>query len=295
MPKMQRDKKFLKALAQASHSLLRERHLGKPFRVSDKVRIRDTETEGWAATIGSYGPFQTSAEVWLDRFTGHPTRKVYYALYSSKPDGLAKLAQAARPEFGPHLAIYPRHWDDDAKHIRLEKQLAKARFGHPLYERYKANKEYFFGIYEFDRTGLRRNELTRLVERVADFFQTISDSISRDERERDYDTYRTVENRKSVARHLKRERRRRAATLRKQLDNYICQICGFDFSESYPVLGIDFAEAHHIIPLHRNDSARSTTVKDLLTVCANCHRMLHRLSGRKADIAHLRKIQRVNK
>lgn len=56
-----------------------------------------------------------------------------------------------------------------------------------------------------------------------------------------------------------------------------CQICGFDFLETYGDVGAGFAEAHHIVPLAEAPKrGRSVSVKDFTIVCANCHRMLHR-------------------
>lgn len=56
-----------------------------------------------------------------------------------------------------------------------------------------------------------------------------------------------------------------------------CQICGFDFLEFYGVIGAGFAEAHHVVSLAEAPAhGRPVNVNDLIVVCANCHRMLHR-------------------
>lgn len=56
-----------------------------------------------------------------------------------------------------------------------------------------------------------------------------------------------------------------------------CQICEFDFLDVYGDVGAGFAEAHHIVPLAEAPThGRVVTVEDLIVVCANCHRMLHR-------------------
>jgi hypothetical protein len=287
---MQRDRRFLKKLAATVQGQLQQRHLGLPFRLAPKVRVRETNSDGWAATLGNFMGYRTTAEVWIDRFTGHPTRKVYYTLTASQGEGLARLAKEARRELGKHLSLYHSDWDEESDQSRLAKRLAKSRFGHPVYERYPANKEYFYGVYEFDRTGLQRNAFNRLAERATDFFQTITELVAHDAPVSDYDTYRTVENRQSVARHIRRERKSHVATLRKQHDNYICEICRFDFRKVYGELGDDFAEAHHLTPLHKNSAVRCTTVDDLITVCANCHRMLHRMDGKPGDVRRLKQL-----
>jgi 5-methylcytosine-specific restriction protein A len=58
---------------------------------------------------------------------------------------------------------------------------------------------------------------------------------------------------------------------------YSCQICGFDFEKRYGDIGTGFIEVHHINPLSASEGCAATDpIKDLLTVCSNCHSMLHR-------------------
>lgn len=55
-----------------------------------------------------------------------------------------------------------------------------------------------------------------------------------------------------------------------------CEICGFDFVDFYgEELGQGFSECHHINPL--SDSGKTNTkLSDLIIICANCHKMIHR-------------------
>jgi len=56
-----------------------------------------------------------------------------------------------------------------------------------------------------------------------------------------------------------------------------CECCEFDFAKTYGVLGNEYIEAHHIIPvsdLHPNGD--KTKKEEIALVCANCHRMLHK-------------------
>ncbi len=56
-----------------------------------------------------------------------------------------------------------------------------------------------------------------------------------------------------------------------------CLACGLDFSEKYGSLGYEYIEVHHRVPVSEMGGAyRLNPVKDLVTVCANCHAMLHR-------------------
>jgi hypothetical protein len=67
----------------------------------------------------------------------------------------------------------------------------------------------------------------------------------------------------------------------KERYNYQCQACLFRFDDMYPELGNGFIEIHHLNPLseRRNASAdhRLTELSQVTALCANCHRMIHRL------------------
>jgi 5-methylcytosine-specific restriction protein A len=68
--------------------------------------------------------------------------------------------------------------------------------------------------------------------------------------------------------------RKKATVLVKQ-GSLPCEVCGFDFAETYGPLGERFIEAHHILPLAQAGPS-TTKLTDLALVCSNCHRMLHR-------------------
>ena len=55
-----------------------------------------------------------------------------------------------------------------------------------------------------------------------------------------------------------------------------CQACGFDFEEVYGERGRNFIEVHHIKPLHVTKETHVNPETDLVPLCANCHRMIHR-------------------
>lgn len=56
-----------------------------------------------------------------------------------------------------------------------------------------------------------------------------------------------------------------------------CQVCGFNFFEHYGGLGRDYIEVHHLRPLSSLDEEIPVDpAEDLVCLCANCHRMMHR-------------------
>ncbi len=56
-----------------------------------------------------------------------------------------------------------------------------------------------------------------------------------------------------------------------------CMVCGFNFEQTYGLLGKDYIEVHHIRPLSdQHQVVEVDPAQDLICICANCHRMLHR-------------------
>lgn len=55
-----------------------------------------------------------------------------------------------------------------------------------------------------------------------------------------------------------------------------CEACDFNFKVRYGDLGAGYIECHHKTPLSQYDGSSGTTLADLVLVCSNCHRMLHR-------------------
>lgn len=56
-----------------------------------------------------------------------------------------------------------------------------------------------------------------------------------------------------------------------------CQICGFNYETFYGRLGEGYIEVHHKKPLYTlEDEIIPNPETDMICVCSNCHRMLHR-------------------
>lgn len=55
-----------------------------------------------------------------------------------------------------------------------------------------------------------------------------------------------------------------------------CEACGFDFSIAYGERGEGFIECHHTKPVSELKDGEKTKLNDLVLLCSNCHRMIHR-------------------
>jgi len=60
------------------------------------------------------------------------------------------------------------------------------------------------------------------------------------------------------------------------IHGYSCQVCDFNFANTYGSLGEGYAIVHHVIPVSRlGNNYVLNPESDLAVVCANCHCMLH--------------------
>jgi len=107
--------------------------------------------------------------------------------------------------------------------------------------------------------------------------------------------YEAVEGLRRLRQHYARERsrplieRKRQDFASRHDGRVFCEVCRFDFAERYPQsLGAGFIEVHHLAPLSTRDEPRRTGLEDLLLVCANCHRMIHRTRNAEGNLTALR-------
>lgn len=82
--------------------------------------------------------------------------------------------------------------------------------------------------------------------------------------------------------HCQRERNARLVAKKKRqvlqsTGTLACEVCAFDFAKFYGEIGQGFAECHHNRPLSELRTTDRTRLADLSVVCANCHRILHRV------------------
>ncbi len=126
----------------------------------------------------------------------------------------------------------------------------------------------------FERYAEDRAELRAIAQQIGDRIETGGDALPGRPEEGEEGV---IEGRVLYRVHKTRERKRSAEKKRAVMEatgRLECEVCGFDFFETYGERGNGFAECHHKLPL--SHGTRSTYLRDLAVVCANCHRMLHR-------------------
>lgn len=90
--------------------------------------------------------------------------------------------------------------------------------------------------------------------------------------------------------HRRIERRRDVSAKVKKRQGLTCRACDFNFIQRYGPLGNNFIEVHHLKPLSSlqlDVPIQYDLDTDFAVLCANCHRMIHRLND-VSDVDALR-------
>jgi hypothetical protein len=281
-------KAWLLSTAKAVAHALGHHANGTPLRVRTPKRAGESNTDGWFVVIGDLGKGTPKLEVWFDRFSGYPDRKLFFCFRSEVRAPLMAVTRRVSRKLWPVRVVNHLRDTDVEGYLSLKVRLARSEFNAPVLEKYGDGLT-FYGMYDPTRlTGSRISPY--VVHRAVAFFADVVRSLPSSKADDDAgDVYALETNRKRVASHLQRERSRLLAVERKQMDNYQCQVCNFRFEKKYGrKLGHAFAEAHHVVPLSRLREGVRTRLEDLRTVCSNCHRMLHRMKGERGDIQRLK-------
>ena len=103
-----------------------------------------------------------------------------------------------------------------------------------------------------------------------------------------------VDGAKKISKHVRYERNLHNRREAIRIQGHKCKICNFDFNEVYgKEIAENYIEVHHIKQVAEGEQIVDPA-KDLLPVCANCHRMLHRRRDNNMSIVELRQIERVS-
>jgi 5-methylcytosine-specific restriction protein A len=127
------------------------------------------------------------------------------------------------------------------------------------------------GVYRVDPNSLRTTG--RITQKSAALLDALLDSAIPVQTDVDPG----VEGGRQEARHQRIERSSAVRAGALQHHGTDCAVCGFSFAQAYGSLGDGFAEVHHLKPLASlKERVLVNPAADVIVVCANCHRMLHR-------------------
>lgn len=207
-------------------------------------------------------------------------REAYHMFYEALSEGrtissFEHSLKNARDSFDSHIPESNRKgWKNErGKARKLEKQA-----------------EDIFRIY----SQYSRSEIWNLIKvhvdtDVSELKNIMDDLISIEESETEKEVPSKTEGGKKVIISYRYER---SPSLRKaafKIHGYDCAVCGFNYGKTYGSLGKDFAEVHHISLLSANGEIITDPKTDLVVLCANCHRMIHRKRKVTLTVLELKK------
>lgn len=116
----------------------------------------------------------------------------------------------------------------------------------------------------------------------ADYLEGLSEPVSLDELEWEPENQtpeQVTESHRRMVIHKRVERSGSLPAKVKAVQGFECRCCGFDFEKTYGELGSQYIEAHHVSPVsnHFEEDRALDLEKDFVVLCANCHRMIHRM------------------
>lgn len=292
------DKEKLKSVAQQILRPLPVKLRGLA-NVRTEAKLKESYTKGWRVELGSLKHRNLRFEVWFCQYPKHGQRFFWYGLYAAQAENLRAFVDVLPESLRPVKQLSGldmRPATGSSRDYVLKRPLERELFNFPIYEEYQESGQRgsFYG--KFDSSLSEDNDaIAAIVVRALSFFEEVfasfsgtkaaADSGAPDESE----AYRAIE-RRVVEQHLARERSRELAERCKRRDNYRCQVCEMTFREVYGDIGKTFAEAHHVIPLSKLSDTVESSLDHLITVCPNCHQMLHRLDGEAGDVPKLRRM-----
>lgn len=140
-----------------------------------------------------------------------------------------------------------------------------------VWEKYAGHKDLLRSKAEEIRAGIREEEKSSYVEEE-------EESVS----------YTEGGRKVFVSRKAERNPRLRKEAIR--IHGCSCQACGFNYRTVYGEWGDGFIEVHHLIPLGGIEKKERETnpETDLVVLCANCHRMVHRRRGITLSLEELK-------
>jgi len=259
-----------------------------PIKCRTQLKRTTTNTDGWIYVVATMRRQGLRLELWLDRYPATKQRRFYYGFASHNRNSIRQLIRKAPDRLKPIRELTIKNTVHPDGVYLISPPLKRDEYLQPIYENYY-NRYLFFGYYDPAPNPNVKSD-RQIVSRAVALFSEMLQALTTDQPEREEGgIYQSVENRRVVRQHISRERSSVLAEERKIRDGYKCQICGMTFEKVYGAIGQEFAEAHHRIPLSRLKGKVHTTINDLVTVCSNCHRMLHKMKGQSSDAAELRR------
>lgn len=256
------------------------------------LQVLDAEnSDGWAAEFATLqlGRRRVALHVLVDRFSGHARRVPWVgAFVPGEETARAAYSHLKRHGLNP-LLVRPGGMvtsEDDVS--SLARPLPASQFGRPIIELYDGEYEQGVGLYLTAPRSYRTKPSESLVSSAVRFVREFAVSTNGAQPSERLRAPASIALRRSVVSIRAVARSSEQAAAAKARDRYSCRLCGFRPEVVYGVEGRSCLEAHHLDAIATQRRVVSNLDR-LITLCANCHRIVHRLSEADRDLNRLRR------
>ena len=253
----------------------------------------ESVTDGWWCDVLTLGAHRPYLVVLYDRFLPLPRPSLWIGLYSRSAKKVREHFKELSVDIDQRRVFGDKDITSKNGHDAIAGAVSMTKLERLSSESYWGTG-YFAGRYFIGDLGDAKTRLT--ISKKALLFTDMLLTNYKNAGD-DSETYRNLsglEGRRVVVKHLRRERYGALPVEAKKRDGFRCRVCSSRLLDRYSPFGRTVAEAHHILPLGSSDGERRTTLDDLITVCPNCHRVLHTMEGAAGDWKKLAAIYRRN-
>jgi len=249
------------------------------------IKIGPTNSYGYYTKLLKPKQIDGAIYLWIDNYANHSRPKLSISYYNKSIEPILKIAKRLQ-NLDSTLKINLK-WFSDAKpnEFILQKPLSLKYFNKFIIENFE--DENYLTVVLADNLNSSLNK-KGLVKNIIKFINILTGTILITSTKKATNV-KVRENDKILATHIRRERNLKYRADRKIKDNYTCQVCGFNRTRKLGPIGSAALEVHHLTPLSQSEKRVYSGINDLITVCANCHKMIHKMGGSKTAFTLLKR------
>jgi hypothetical protein len=245
---------------------------------------------GWAADIGRLAaPGTDDVSIYFDYVPGTAHRTIWAGFFVSGEARVRHIASLLKSRCGKAMVLPHARFGITNGVVRLNPALSKRDLGTPVIEMFRGYAK-TYGVYLSEVPRLRAGPARTLARDAADFLRHCVEGLEHagSARTRTWHREKEFKNRKITVTTRIFLRSSAQAQQVKSDDGWTCRVCGFAPEVVYGLQGRACLDAHHVKALHTKGRRATTTLSDLITVCANCHRVLGKLAPDERGLSELR-------
>lgn len=164
----------------------------------------------------------------------------------------------------------------------------KSDFDKVIRDRYRRLYYQFKNDKEVKETPVLRFIRLASIQYEVQFIDDVEEAILGD-KDTEMTTNKEGKSKRVYSTVYERDRKNRKKAI--EIHGIKCVVCGFDFEKVYGIRGQGFIEIHHRVPLsEKQTEVFINPLEDLVPVCPNCHRMIHR---KKYDVLTIEELKRL--